>query len=105
LADVINNKIPHEVLAAHRPGKPFPYSDNPPNLKIIISIREDYLGYLEEMSGDIPRILDNRFRLLPLSREEKMGTVKKNSISMISVAKLYDQVTIVGTGQSPVRIG
>ncbi|UCH92163.1 MAG: tetratricopeptide repeat protein, partial [Candidatus Aminicenantes bacterium] len=41
-----------------------------PNIKVIISIREDYLGQLEEMYEDIPGILHHRLRLLPLSREQ-----------------------------------
>ncbi len=70
LADLVNNNIPDEVLAAHRPGETFPYSDRSPNVKIVISIREDYLGSMEEMAGAISGILDNRFRLLPLNSEQ-----------------------------------
>jgi tetratricopeptide (TPR) repeat protein len=69
LADVVNNKIPASLLESIKPEEPLPYSDNPPNMKIIISIREDYVGQLEEMSREIPDILHHRFRLLPLSRE------------------------------------
>jgi tetratricopeptide (TPR) repeat protein len=66
LADIANNNIPKELQEAVKAGEPFPYSEKPPNVKIIISIREDYLGRLEEMSREIPDILHHRFRLLPL---------------------------------------
>jgi hypothetical protein len=39
----------------------------PPNVKIIISLREDYLGALEEFSVAIPGLFSERLRLEPLS--------------------------------------
>ena len=44
-------------------------SETPPALRIVISLREDYLGLLEEAADRIPRILDHRFRLTPLTVE------------------------------------
>jgi hypothetical protein len=41
-------------------------SESPPSLRIVLSLREDYLGFLEEASDRIPQILDHRFRLAPL---------------------------------------
>ncbi len=42
---------------------------SPPRLKILLSLREDFLADLEELSEDVPTILRNRFRLGALSRE------------------------------------
>jgi hypothetical protein len=44
-------------------------TDTPPALRIVLSLREDYLGFLEEAADWIPQILDHRFRLTPLSIE------------------------------------
>jgi hypothetical protein len=44
-------------------------TDTPPPLRIVLSLREDYLGSLEEAADRIPQILDHRFRLTPLSVE------------------------------------
>ena len=41
-------------------------SEHPPSLRIVLSVREDYLGFLEEAAEHIPQILDARFRLAPL---------------------------------------
>ena len=41
----------------------------PPALRLVFSLREDYLGFLEEAADWIPQILDHRFRLTPLSIE------------------------------------
>jgi formylglycine-generating enzyme required for sulfatase activity len=54
-----------------------PLSHAPPSVKVLISLREDYLGHLEELSPSIPEILDNRFRLGPLlEREARQAVVE-----------------------------
>jgi hypothetical protein len=40
-----------------------------PNVKIVISLREDYLGELEEFSAAIPSLFHERLRLEPLTEE------------------------------------
>jgi hypothetical protein len=42
---------------------------SPPQLHVVLSLREDFLGILEEGAEHIPQILDHRFRLTPLSRD------------------------------------
>ncbi len=44
-------------------------SDAPPSIRVVLSLREDFLGLLEEASDHIPEILDHRYRLAPLSLE------------------------------------
>ena len=41
-----------------------------PDVKIIISLREEYLGRLEELSSSIPDLFHERLRLLPLTADE-----------------------------------
>lgn len=79
LADLVNEDIPKELRESVSAGEPFPYSEKSPNVKIIISIREDFLGQLEEMSSEITDILTNRFRLLPLSREQARQAIVEPS--------------------------
>ena len=43
------------------------YGSAEPALRIVVSIREDYLGFLEEVADEIPGIFDSRFRLTPLN--------------------------------------
>jgi TM2 domain-containing membrane protein YozV len=42
-------------------------SETAPDVRIVLSLREEFLGHLEEASDRIPQILDQRFRILPLS--------------------------------------
>jgi tetratricopeptide (TPR) repeat protein len=80
LADLAGNNIPRELQESIKPGEPLPYSEEPSDVKVIISIREDFLGHLEEMSRRIPGILQNRFRLLPLSREQAEQAIIEPSL-------------------------
>jgi hypothetical protein len=40
---------------------------SPPPVRIVLSLREDFLAELDELSDRIPGIFDERFRLLPLT--------------------------------------
>jgi hypothetical protein len=42
---------------------------SPPQVHVVLSLREDFLGILEEGAEHIPQILDHRFRLTPLTCE------------------------------------
>jgi tetratricopeptide (TPR) repeat protein len=75
LADLVNGTIPSEIRQSMQKGKPFPYTENLPNVKILISIREDYLGQLEELSSEISDVLQNRFRLLALNRNQARDAI------------------------------
>lgn len=46
------------------------YGSLAPKLQIILVVREDYLGHLEEVSDEIPGIFDSRFRVTPLGPDE-----------------------------------
>ncbi len=74
LAEVVRTRIPEKL---YRSLKPFPYNETRPDVKILISIREDYLGLLEEMADEIPHIFQNRLRLSPLTPEQAKDAIKK----------------------------
>lgn len=44
-------------------------SDAPPPVRVVISLREDFLACLDEVADRLPQILDERYRLTPLTRE------------------------------------
>jgi hypothetical protein len=45
-----------------------PISDSPPPIRLLVSLREDFLPYLEELADRIPEILHEVLRLQPLAR-------------------------------------
>jgi len=76
LADLIRGTLPEDLGETEDTPVLSLYSENPPNLKIVISIREDFLGELEGFSGEIPSILQNRYRLLPLTRKQAKKAIE-----------------------------
>lgn len=70
LADLVHNTLPSTLRQAIRSGQPYRYGEKTPRVKIVISIRSDFVGQLDELSSAIPEILDNRFRLLALTRNQ-----------------------------------
>lgn len=72
LADLVRGRVPRVLRQSFKSSQQshFPYTEKPPKVKIVISMREDYLGYLEDLTREIPGILRNRFRLLALTREQ-----------------------------------
>jgi photosystem II stability/assembly factor-like uncharacterized protein len=50
-------------------------SNAAPSVRVVLSVREDFLGLLEEASDRIPQIMDHRFRLAPLSCESAMEAI------------------------------
>ena len=77
LADLVRGRIPKDLIDSLKSDERFPYGEKPPEIKVVISIREDFLGQLEEMSHQIPDILNKRFRLLSLQREQAREAVTK----------------------------
>ncbi|NAS14320.1 nSTAND1 domain-containing NTPase [Poritiphilus flavus] len=59
-------------------------SESPPKVKVVLSLREEFLAQLEEISEDIPSILHNRFRLRELTEEQAISAIE-------SPAKLDDE--------------
>ena len=50
---------------------------SPPPLRIVLSIREDYLGVMEDAAESIPQIFTQRFRLTHLSTESAKIALKE----------------------------
>lgn len=60
-----------ELSSGRPPDASDPAADQrTPEAKIIISLREEYLGKLEEMSAAIPELFRERLRLSPLTHDE-----------------------------------
>jgi tetratricopeptide (TPR) repeat protein len=45
-------------------------SDQMPNVKVVLSLREEYLGALQDLSTEIPGLFKERFRLATMTREQ-----------------------------------
>jgi len=55
-------------------------SDSPPEVKVILVLRDDYLAALQELTVSIPQLFQNRVRLLPLSDEQATVAIRKPAL-------------------------
>jgi len=79
LRELYTRGLPPAVRARRAAGENLRYNDTLPDLRIIFSLREEYGGLLEELVADVPAILDQRFRLLPLNLEHARRAVVEPS--------------------------
>jgi formylglycine-generating enzyme required for sulfatase activity len=70
LGELLSGGLPPSIRERLDRGEQLDYSDKPPALKLVISLRWEYVGRLEELFPQIPSILSHRFLLQPLKREQ-----------------------------------
>lgn len=75
LADLVRGIRPGESIRERR-ATDAELGDSPPDVRIVLAIREDFMANLEEMAERIPAILKTRFRLSPLSSEQAGVAIK-----------------------------
>ncbi|WP_150050362.1 formylglycine-generating enzyme family protein [Methylomonas rhizoryzae] len=66
LGDLLSGQMPESLRNRLREGHKPDYSLRPPEVRVLISLREDSLGALQELATQIPGILSEVFRLTPL---------------------------------------
>ena len=69
LADLVRGIRPEEPAEARR-SSASNLDDEPPEVRIVLALREDFIANLEELAERIPSVLKTRFRLGPLDVEQ-----------------------------------
>lgn len=87
LADLTNESIPETIRAelmerlhnkdASLTAPIMQWWEQQPDLRIVVSIRSDFLHLLDEISPLIPNILRNRFQLQPLNRRQARAAIEE----------------------------
>jgi len=77
LADLTSPCLPEKIRAKRRAGEQLPYSDRPPEVKILLVLREDYYGLLQELIGPIPTILEQRYWLTAFDERQARAAIEK----------------------------
>lgn len=70
------------------------------NLHLVISLREDFLSYLERNADDIPSLKHNRYCLLPLSEDQAAEVIMQPIPGLIS-AEVAKEIICKVTGAKP----
>ncbi|MEN8213895.1 MAG: formylglycine-generating enzyme family protein [Pseudomonadota bacterium] len=76
LSHLVNGSLPLQIREGMRDGSKG-YSEAPPDMRIILSLRTEYVGQLQELFSRIPSILSRRFILLPLTRERAQQAIEE----------------------------
>ena len=77
LAELVSGRLGTDRENREETSRRKAIDSSPPRLKIVISLREDFLANLEELARDIPGILHNRFRLGPLTLEGARAAITR----------------------------
>jgi WD40 repeat protein len=86
LANLIENRVPDTLARSiHGNGAvAATIAFDRQRYKVLLSFREDYLPALEGWKRDLPSILRNRLRLLPMSRERAFEAVYKTAPRLVN---------------------
>ena len=97
LGDLCTNNIPQAVvdaMADSEQGLSFPCDDR--NWRMVLSLREDFLPRLEEVSPDHPVFRQNRISVNALTREQALSAVIGPGREIVSETVACSIVDIVG---------
>lgn len=85
ISDLCDNKIPSYIkdYVNDRGNERIEYSETV-NYRFVISLREDFLARLEELSENIPALKRNRFSLQCISEEQALEIITKPSPGLVS---------------------
>lgn len=70
LGALVIDRMPGHLRQKLRAGEVLDFDERPPELKVILSLREEYVGSLQELFPEVPTILKDRIRLEPMRREQ-----------------------------------
>ncbi|MEO8659441.1 MAG: WD40 repeat domain-containing protein [Bryobacteraceae bacterium] len=81
LADLIENRMPASLAARDEEDESTGHalSLDSPRYKVLLSFREDFLAAIEGWKRDIPSLLRNRLRLLPMSGDQAFEAVNSTA--------------------------
>ncbi len=105
LGDLLENRVPPAVAArleAHDELIDAIDQDSQP-YRFLVALREDYLPELETWADLIPRLGLNRYRLLPMSREQALDAVLKTGGRLVDGDTAQRIVDFLGRQASPAR--
>lgn len=85
LADLANETMPEGLRATlleqfeygHIDVETMQWWEKQPNVRLVLSIRSDFLHMIDRVSKSIPGILRNRYELLPLDRDKARTAIVK----------------------------
>jgi len=86
LANLIENRIPDVLAKSIRNNGLIAHALalDSQRYKVLLSFREDFLAALEGWKRDVPSILRNRLRLLPMSQEQAFEAIHQTAAHLVN---------------------
>jgi tetratricopeptide (TPR) repeat protein len=75
IGQLISGRLPDHLREQLLRGETLPFGEKAPDVKILIALREDDLGMLQELAPQMPSILQSRFRLMPLNESDAKSAI------------------------------
>lgn len=75
LGELTVRGLPTRMRERTQAGEQIRYTDAPPDVKVILSLREEYVGALEDLVPNVPALFEQRFRLAPLTTADARRAV------------------------------
>ncbi|WP_300456732.1 hypothetical protein [Accumulibacter sp.] len=97
LADLIENRIPAELTVGEQGRRTLSGLDlQSQRYRIVLAFREDFLADVQGWKGQVPSLLRNRLRLLPMSRTQAVEVVDRAGAAVIAPGVAERVVDFVG---------
>jgi len=97
LADLIENRFPDELAGDWTDGRRLSSLDlMAQRYRIVLAFREDFLPEMESWKEQVPSLLRNRLRLLPMSRERAIDAVARAGAAVLAEGAAESLVNFVG---------
>jgi hypothetical protein len=77
LSTVVENRTPASISAARTAGRAAGYENAPATVRVILSLREDFVPQLGALHRHLPTIRRNEMRLLPFSVAQALEVVER----------------------------
>lgn len=96
----VEQRPPPEVraLLERQPERAVEFDVNRENLRLIVSLREDYLPHLDAWRERMPSMLARRFRLEPMSQAQALEVVRKGGAAVVDDGVAQEIVGFVASG-------
>jgi hypothetical protein len=103
LGDLVENRVPPSVAARLDEHDELVDHIDPDSqgYRFLLSLREDFLPELEAWADLIPRLGPNRYRLLPMSREQALEAVEKTGGPLVDPDAAGCIVDFLGRQSAP----
>lgn len=101
LEDLIENRPPTALVTRFKQerGLARDYDFERNDYRVLISLREDYLADLEGLRERLRSIMNNRYRLLPMTGEQAINVILKPGAHLVKPAVADEIIDFIGLAQ------